>query len=313
MHIGAVRNGLGGGGVTQALTGRSAIITGGSHGLGLAIARAYLDAGANVFLCARDEDSLEPVRLDLQSAYGARVATAPADVSRPGDVQEVVARAIDAFSRIHVLVNNAGIQGPVGRLDQVDWDEWEYTVHVNLLGSVLCCRAILPHFFANGYGKIIQLSGGGATSPRPFFSAYAASKAAVVRFTETLAHEVRESQIYANAIAPGVLNTRLLDQIAATNANRFVEPVDADTVGGRRESCSLLNLAARLAVFLGSPASDGISGKLISAPWDPWDCFADLKHELAESDVYTLRRIVPADRGLDWNASDHTQGSSEND
>jgi NAD(P)-dependent dehydrogenase (short-subunit alcohol dehydrogenase family) len=283
--------------VTQALAGRSAIITGGSHGLGLAIARAYLDAGANVFLCSRDEDALEAARLELHPAHGGRVATAPADVSQPGDVQQVVDRAIDAFSRIHVLVNNAGIQGPIGRLDQVDWDEWEYTVHVNLLGSVLCCRAILPHFLANGYGKIVQLSGGGATSPRPFFSAYAASKAAVVRFIETLADEVRESQIYANAIAPGALRTRLSDEIAAANPSHYVESVDA----GASEQ---LDPPARLAVFLGSSASDGISGKLISAPWDPWNSLADLKHELAESDVYTLRRIAPADRGLDWTAPD---------
>ena len=89
-----------------------------------------------------------------------------------------------------MLVNNAGIYGPEGLVEEVAWDEWEQAVRVNLFGSVLCCRAVLPHFRANGYGKIIQLSGGGATSPLPRLSAYAASKAAIVRFAETLADEL---------------------------------------------------------------------------------------------------------------------------
>ena len=110
-----------------------------------------------------------------------------------------------------MLVNNAGVYGPKGLIEEVAWDEWEHAVRVNLFGSVLCCRAVLPHFRANGYGKIIQLSGGGATSPLPRLSAYAASKAAVVRFAETLAEELEGTGIDVNAIAPGALNTRLLD------------------------------------------------------------------------------------------------------
>ena len=117
-------------------------------------------------------------------------------------------------------MNNAGINGPIGSTDEVDWDEWERTIRVNLFGSVLCCRAILPHFRANGYGKIIQLSGGGATSPRPRLSAYAASKAAVVRFAETLAEELRDTGIDVNAIAPGALNTRLLDEVLEAGPER---------------------------------------------------------------------------------------------
>ena len=112
-----------------------------------------------------------------------------------------------------MLVNNAGIYGPKGLTEDVSWDEWEHAIRVNLFGSVLCSRAVLPHFRTNGYGKIIQLSGGGATSPLPRLSAYAASKAAVVRFAETLAEEMRGTGIDVNAIAPGALNTRLLDEV----------------------------------------------------------------------------------------------------
>ena len=170
-----------------------------------------------------------------------------------------------------MLVNNAGVYGPKGLIEEVDWDEWERAVRVNLFGSVLCCRAVLPHFRANGYGKIIQLSGGGATSPLPRLSAYAASKAAVVRFAETLAEELDGTGIDVNAIAPGALNTRLLDQVLEAGPERVGESFYARALEQQASGGTPLDLAARLAVFLASAASDGITGKLISAPWDPWE------------------------------------------
>ena len=134
-------------------------------------------------------------------------------------------------------MNNAGVYGPKGPIEDVAWDEWEHAIRVNLLGSVLCCRALVPHFRANGYGKIIQLSGGGATSPLPRLSAYAASKAAVVRFAETLAEEVRGTGIDVNAIAPGALNTRLLDEVLEAGPERvgdaFYERAARAAIGRR--------------------------------------------------------------------------------
>ena len=125
-------------------------------------------------------------------------------------------------------------------------------MRVNLFGSVLCCRAVLPHFRANGYGKIIQLSGGGATSPLPRLSAYAASKAAVVRFAETLAEELRGTGIDVNAIAPGALNTRLLDEVLEAGPERVGDSFYERAVEQRSSGGTPLELAARLAVFLAS-------------------------------------------------------------
>ena len=201
--------------MTDVLTGRTAIVTGGSHGLGLEIARTFVASGARVLVCARDATALDRARTELESIASDpnSVATTSVDVSEPDAVERLVGSAIERFSRVDVLVNNAGVYGPKGLIDDVAWDEWEQAVRVNLFGSVLCSRAVLPHFRANGYGKIIQLSGGGATSPLPRLSAYAASKAAVVRFAETLAEELRGTGIDVNAIAPGALNTRLLDEV----------------------------------------------------------------------------------------------------
>jgi 3-oxoacyl-[acyl-carrier protein] reductase len=284
------------------LTGRTAIVTGGSHGLGLAIARAYVEAGARVVVCAREERALVDARAELESVTsdGASVVTVKADVSVPAAVERLVTHALDRFSRIDVLVNNAGVYGPKGRAEDVDWDEWEQAVRVNLFGSVLCCRAVVPHFRENGYGKIVQLSGGGATSPLPRLSAYAASKAAVVRFAETLAEELRGTGVDVNAIAPGALNTRLLDEILEAGPQRVGPAFYERAVEQQSRGGTPLDVAAGLAVFLASADSDGITAKLISAPWDPWPEFAAHTDDLVASDVYTLRRIVPEDRGLAW-------------
>ena len=285
-----------------ALEGRAAIVTGGSHGLGFEIARTFVASGARVLVCARDARALEDARAELASVASdaGAVATAAADVSDPADAARLVEQAVERFARIDVLVNNAGVYGPKGLIDEVDWDEWEHAVRVNLFGSVLCARAVLPHFRANGYGKVIQLSGGGATSPLPRLSAYAASKAAIVRFAETLAEELRGTGIDVNAIAPGALNTRLLDQVLEAGPERVGASFYERALEQRSSGGTPLAIAARLAVFLASSASDGITGKLISAPWDPWEELADRAGDLDGSDVYTLRRIVPADRGLAW-------------
>jgi 3-oxoacyl-[acyl-carrier protein] reductase len=284
------------------LAGRAAIVTGGSHGLGLEIARAYLAAGARVLVCARDATALDHARGELVSVAfdPASVATAEVDVSQPGAVERLVDDALARFSRIDVLVNNAGIYGPKGLVEEVAWDEWEQAVRVNLFGSVLCCRAVLPHFRANGYGKIVQLSGGGATSPLPRLSAYAASKAAIVRFAETLAEELEGTGVDVNAIAPGALNTRLLEQVLEAGPERVGGAFYERALEQRASGGTPLALAASLAVFLASAASDGITGKLISAPWDPWEKLAEHAEDLRSTDVYTLRRIVPGDRDLEW-------------
>lgn len=284
------------------LQGRNALITGASQGLGLAIARAYVKAGASAMICARDATMLNLAREELSAlaSDGQRVIAVVADVSSSSSVDGLIDESLAQFSQLHVLVNNAGVHGPIGLLEDVDWAAWVNAIETNLLGSVLMCRAVLPHFKSNRSGKVIQLSGGGATSPMPRMSAYAASKAAIVRFIETLAEEVRGDGIDANAVAPGALNTRLLDEVLAAGPERVGKAYFERCVRQKAEGGAPLDRAAALAVFLGSRESDGISGKLISAVWDPWETMADRLGELRGTDIYTLRRIVPADRGFSW-------------
>ena len=288
--------------MTRPLEGRTALITGANQGLGLAIARAYVTAGASVFMCARDAVLLEAARTEVSALAtdGQLVRAQVADVSRREDVEALAKAVLDVFPQLHILVNNAGIYGPMGLIEDVDWDAWARAIEINLFGSILVCRALLRHFKAHRYGKIVQLSGGGATNPLPRISAYAASKAAIVRFSETLAEEVRADGIDVNAIAPGALNTRLLDEVLAVGPERVGAQFYERSLKQKEQGGAPLDAGANLAVFLGSAASDGITGKLLSAMWDPWDRLGEHLGDLQRTDVYTLRRIVPADRGLPW-------------
>ncbi|MCC7124482.1 MAG: SDR family oxidoreductase [Acidobacteria bacterium] len=284
------------------LYARSALITGASQGLGLAIARAYVRAGASVTLCARDEAMLERARDEVASLAGPEqtVHAMRADVSNADDVSRLVTTAVERLGGLHVLVNNAGVYGPMGSLDAIDWAEWTRAMAINIDGSALPMRAVLPHFRKQRYGKIVQLSGGGATNPLPRIVAYAAAKAAIVRLAECVAVDVKDDGIDVNCIAPGALNTRMMDQLleagAATVGEGFYARMKTLAEGGTTP----LEIGAALAVYLGSPESDGITGRLISAPWDPWERLQTHRDDLDGSDIYTLRRIVPKDRGKTW-------------
>jgi NAD(P)-dependent dehydrogenase (short-subunit alcohol dehydrogenase family) len=287
--------------VTGVLAGQQALITGGSEGLGLAIARTFLTSGASVFICGRSEAALERTQAELEPLCGdgREVAAQPADVSDPDQVESLVAVATERFPGLSILVNNAGVYGPMGSIWDVDWRAWVQAIEINLFGSVLAARALVPQLQRIGHGKIIQLSGGGATSPLPGLSAYAASKAAIVRFVETLALELREYRVDVNAIAPGALNTRLLDEVIAAGADKVGKAFHERALEQQRSGGTPLARGAELALWLASPDSDGITGKLLSAVWDPWRELPSHRSDI-ESDVYTLRRIVPADRGLEW-------------
>jgi len=285
------------------LTGRNAIITGASQGLGLEIARAYLQAGANVVICARDSEALDKAAAELrrESAVDeSRLLHKQADVSRVEQVEALVDFALQKLGHLDVLVNNAGVYGPKGCIEDVDWTEWTKAMEINLYGPILMIRALLPHFKSNQSGKIINLSGGGATAPLPRLSAYAAAKAALVRLTETIAHETLGLGIDVNAVAPGPLNTRLLDEILSAGPSKVGQDFYNRSLKQKEEGGASLEKASQLCVFLASPASNGITGRLLSAVWDPWQDLPNLLGKLKASEIYTLRRIVPADRGENW-------------
>ena len=284
------------------LQNKNAIITGGSRGLGKEIARSFFLEGASVAICARNGDELEAAYDELRgfAREGRTLFRDKADVSDESDVKRFVGRCADhfgkagCFEKIDILVNNAGIHGSKNRIgdDGFDLDNWKNAINVNLLGTLHMCLAVVPFMKENGRGKIINLSGGGATSPMPGMSAYASSKAAVVRFTETIAIELQPYNIDVNAVAPGAMNTRLLDDVLDNGRGIVAEEYYQKLLEQKENGGTPPGLAAELCVYLASDESCGVTGKLISAVWDDWKNLHTRMDGL-QPDAYTLRRVVP--------------------
>jgi len=297
----------------------NALITGGSQGLGKVIAEHFLREGGNVALCARNEKELLAARDELAKNFPTqKVVAKTCDVSNEAQVNALVAFALAELGSLRALVLNAGIYGPMGPTEEVSLEEWRRAMDINLYGVLLPCRAVIPHLKKNAQnrkesetphvvsygetgsrGKIIVLSGGGATNPLPNISSYAASKAAVVRLMETLAEELKPFHVDVNAIAPGALATRLVDEVLAAGPEKVGAAFYEKNKQWKEKGATPPELGARLAVYLASPQSDGITGKLISAQWDPWEKLHEFKADL-NGDIYALRRIVPKDRGKTW-------------
>lgn len=265
------------------------LITGGGRGIGAAVAESFARAGSNLALVSRTAAEIEGVAAACRS-HGVAALACRADVSRREEIAGAVQAAEKHFGRIDVLVNAAGVYGPIGPLVENDLDAWASAVSVNLLGTVYAMHAALPGMIARRKGTVINFSGGGAVTPFPRFSAYSASKAAVVRLTETIAEEVREFDVRVNAIAPGAVNTILLDEVLKAGeragAEFYRKALEQKKTGGTPPE-----RAAELAVFLASPEARGITGRLISAVWDDWRALAARTQDLDQSALYTMRRI----------------------
>ena len=281
------------------LKDKIAIITGGSIGIGKAIAIAYSKEGANLVLTSRTKSELEATKREIAIITDTKVEIFPADVSNAEAVKNLTNFAIEKFNNIDILVNCAGIYGPIGLVTDIDNNEWLETMKINLFGTFLCVQAVLPTMMQNNKGKIVNMSGGGGASPFPRFSAYGTSKAGVIRLTETIASEVKDYKIDINAIAPGAVNTRLLDHALAAGEAAGKDFL-AKSIKQKQEGGVQPENVAELAVFLASPQSDGLTGRLISLLWDRWRDIPQYLDKIMQSDIYTMRRIVPQDRGYDW-------------
>jgi len=281
----------------KSLHSMNLVITGTSSGIGRALAEYLLLSSHQVWGLARsDQSGLEnkfpvifhPVRCDVSD--WAQVATAAQSIH-------------SACAHLDGLVTCAGLQGAVGPAMAVDPLHWSATVRTNLDGTFYAIRAF--HELLRRCprrAKIVCFSGGGATKPRPNFSAYGAAKTAVVRLVETLAEELRSEPLDINAIAPGAIYTRLTEEVlrlgpAVVGEAEYQAALKQKNSGTGEAP---LKRALKLVELLLSPASDGISGRLLSAPWDAWEKLAGQAGALAPTDIYTLRRIVPEDRGKNF-------------
>jgi 3-oxoacyl-[acyl-carrier protein] reductase len=262
-----------------------ALITGAGRGIGKRLAIGFAGAGMRIGLLARSQPELDLAKLEIEHAGGTALRLC-ADVREYDQVAAAVDRLRETFGGLHVVVAAAAIQGPVGPFWETTPEQFAEAVKINLLGVMHVCRAALPHMIERREGKIIILSGGGAAHPRPNFSPYAASKAAVARFAECLAEEVRDANIQVNCLAPGAANTHMTDEIIAAGERAGIKEIaEAERVrvtGGIAPEKQI-----RLALFLASERSNHISGKLIHVN-DDWK---RLEHANMIPEAFTLRRV----------------------
>ncbi len=269
----------------KSLRDRSVLVTGAGRGIGKRLAIGFAQTGARLALLARSKAELDLAHLEIEHA-GGNALRLRADVRDYEQVHAAVDRVRSHFGDLHVLVCAAGMQGPIGPLIEASPKAWAETVETNLIGVMHACRAVLPHMIEKRRGKIIVLSGGGASYARPNFSAYAASKAAVARFVESVAEEVREHNVQINCLAPGGTYTNMTDEILkAGDLAGWKEQEDARNV--RLTGGITPDKQIPLALFLASERSNHISGKLIHVN-DEWK---RLESQNIHPEIFTLRRL----------------------
>ncbi len=265
------------------------LITGGSLGIGKCMAKKFAMNNARVIICSRNQQDLDDAAAEI-SAVGSCEGMA-VDVSRPDKAKQLIDYVRKKHGRLDVLINCAGIYGPIGPLETTDAVLWEQAIKINLIGTMNCIRHAIPVMKQQGSGKIINMAGGGVggTNIQPNFSAYIASKAAISGFTEAMARELKDFNIQVNAISPGSVNTRLLDQVlkaGESSGSEFLEKSRKQKTDGGTSP----EKAAALALFLAGDDSNFVTGKTLSAVWDDYSHFHEIRQRL-DSSLYNLRRI----------------------
>ncbi len=268
------------------------MVTGGGRGIGRAIAEALAGEGANLALCARSADELEATERLLRSRHGVGTLSRTVDVSDEAAVRRFADEVLAQFSRVDLLVNNAGTYGPVGPLTEVDIAGWVGSVSVNLFGVVHAIRAFAPAMIRRGEGRIINVAGGGVGGPNPPInvSSYTSSKAAVACLTETISRELAAYGIAVNALAPGAVGTRLIDSVIEAGPELAGTELYERTVE-QRACGEPIERVGEAAVLLALAPTPRLTGKLLSVKWDDLERVVQEGESLNRTSMYALRRI----------------------
>lgn len=278
---------------------RIGVIAGATGFLGSLLAKHYASSGTDVILIGKDENKLKYLKHQVEINTKSKVTILSLDFE--SNYISELSTKIELFpERIDFFISTIGTQQPISPVLQSKENEWSEGIRTNLILPVNLTRFFTDIFVKNGQGSVILTSGGGATNARRNFSAYASAKAGLVRFVETFAAEVAEFNVRINAIAPGIMPSKMMQEIVENSA--LAAGKDEVAKALRTLSDSLWDPAQilRLCDFLVSEKSKGITGKLISAEWDNWAAWPEHVDELRASDLYTLRRITGRDRGQTW-------------
>lgn len=272
--------------MNSSIRNKTVLITGAGRGIGKRLAIGFAEAGAKVGLLARSLAELDLAVLEIEQAGGAAIGLR-ADVRDLDQMSVAMGRFRAAYDGPDILIAAAGMQGPIGPFLASDPKAWNMTVETNLMGVTNACRLVLPRMIEKRSGKIILIAGGGSAYSRPNFTAYAASKSAVVRFGECLADEVRDHNVQVNTIAPGGAYTTMTDEVLAAGEEKAGRKEIEDAEKVRVTGGVAPEKQTQLAMFLASENSNHISGKLIHVN-DDWKRF---EQDSMRPELFTLRRV----------------------
>jgi NAD(P)-dependent dehydrogenase (short-subunit alcohol dehydrogenase family) len=273
------------GDVTVDLSGQVALVTGAGRGVGRGIALALSDAGASVAVCARSEDEISGTAAQIAARHGHALAIR-ADVADRRDVESMIARVEGEMGLIDLLVNNAGVPGPIGAIAATDPDDWWRAMEINVRGPLYCSFAVLPSMLKRGHGRIVNVSSGSGFAAWPMVSSYSVSKAALSRLTENLAAETRAHGVQVFTIMPGFVRTAMTEygrSCGEPSVEQFFERLFASgaEVGPER--------AGELVLFLASGQADALSGRYMRVGYDVEEMVARAQ-EIEDRDLYVMRQ-----------------------
>jgi 3-oxoacyl-[acyl-carrier protein] reductase len=223
------------------LNGRSAIVTGAAQGLGFAIAERLAASGASVALWDLSQDGLEKATQSLQQANpDSRIIPVQVDISDPGSVDQAMEATQSAYSTIDILVNNAGISGPNAPTWEYPRADWQHVIEVNLIGTFLVSRAVVPTMLQAGYGRIVNVASVAGKDGNPNASAYSASKAGIINFTKSLGKELAKTGVLVNCITPAAVRTPLFEQMTQAHVDYMLSKIPMERFGEPKEIASLV-------------------------------------------------------------------------
>ncbi|MCB1190701.1 MAG: SDR family oxidoreductase [Leptospiraceae bacterium] len=291
----------------QAKNEKTVLITGATGGLGKAISGVFYKNNYNLVLVSRDLERLDQVSENLKASnpdMETNIHLYPLnfELATENDYKMLFQFSMDNIIFPQAIINNAGIIGEFGESWKIPIEAYQNAFSVNLYSAINMCKLFLPKMIENNYGKIVSISGGGATGAREKFSPYSLSKVALVRYMENLSKELQSLRlnIDVNCIAPGAMKTQMTEHILIAGEEKAGKKEIDSLKKQLKEGGISPTKAADLCYFLASPESDGITGRLISAVWDDWKTLPQRRSDIQNTDIYTLKRITAKDRGFNW-------------
>ena len=267
---------------------KTILITGGGSGIGAEVAKELSLNGHTSIICGRTLEKLKKI-----SEGNSNILHYVCDVSDERNVEEMYNFINKKFNSLDVIINCAAIQGEIGRTDKTNPDNWKKTIEIGLFGTYLIIRYFLNILLKSETKKIINFAGGGAFNAFPNYSAYAVSKAGIVRFTENIAEEFRDMGVKANCVAPGFVTTDIHKQTLTAGKRKAGNDYYEFTLKKLKKDSVPIEIPIKCIKFLISPESGNLTGKTISANFDKWESpiFKKYIDEINNSDLYTSKRV----------------------